>query len=285
MATDVALPASVDFNELISSPDPEYNWLIPGLLERGDRVIFTGNEGKGKSTLLRQIAVQSAAGLHPFTLEPITPVKVLFIDLENGKGQVQREFKKLSQLDLIPHQLEVARWPSGLNLGEDSVRLAFSNFLAALRPDLLILGPMYKLAAHLDREEESSLVAAFLDVCRGTYDFTLLMESHQPHAVFTNEGRLRPERPFGSSLWMRWPEFGFCLEDSGTLRPWRGARDADRQWPVKLKRDGFWPWTLDEQTCGICGLELSGSQSKYCSEKCASAGRQRDFRAKKRNDS
>lgn len=282
MATEVTLPASIDFNDLINSPDPEYNWLIPGLLERGDRVIFTGNEGKGKSTLLRQIAVQAAAGFHPFTLEPMPPIKVLFIDLENGKGQVQREFRKLSQLELLPGLLQIARWPGGLDLNELSVRMAFNAYLAEYRPDLLILGPMYKLASHLEREEESSQVAQFLDASRGIYDFTLLMESHQPHATYTNEGKLRPERPFGSSLWMRWPEFGFCLEDAGVLRPWRGARDADRQWPAKLKREGFWPWMVDEQSCGVCGKELTGHQLKYCSDKCAEAGRKRDQRAKKR---
>ena len=279
---DFTLSPAVDFNELINSPEPDYNWLIPGLLERGDRVIFTGNEGKGKSTLLRQIAVQAAAGIHPFSLEPMPSVKVLFIDLENGKGQVQREFKKLSQLELPAGQLQIARWAS-LDLNEATVRNAFSDYLVTTRPELLIIGPMYKLSAHLEREDESGQVGFFLDTCRNFLGFTLLMESHQPHSMFTTDGKkLRPERPFGSSLWMRWPEFGFCLEDAGTLRPWRGARDADREWPTKLKRDGFWPWMVDEQTCGICGNELSGHQLKYCSDKCAAAGRKRDERSRKR---
>ena len=45
---------------------PTHDWVIPGLLERQDRVILTGPEGKGKSTLLRQVAVMCAAGRHPF---------------------------------------------------------------------------------------------------------------------------------------------------------------------------------------------------------------------------
>jgi RecA-family ATPase len=40
--------------------------VIPGLLERRDRLMLTGEEGLGKSYLLRQIAVMAAAGLDPF---------------------------------------------------------------------------------------------------------------------------------------------------------------------------------------------------------------------------
>jgi ATPase subunit of ABC transporter with duplicated ATPase domains len=69
-AADIGL---LDLDAFLAEPDPEYDWLIPGLLERGDRVIVTGQEGKGKSTLLRQIGVQVAAGIHPFTLDDIVP--------------------------------------------------------------------------------------------------------------------------------------------------------------------------------------------------------------------
>jgi hypothetical protein len=46
--------------------DDEPDWLIPDLLERRDRLILTGEEGLGKSYLLRQIAIMAAAGLDPF---------------------------------------------------------------------------------------------------------------------------------------------------------------------------------------------------------------------------
>jgi hypothetical protein len=58
-------------------------------------------------------------------------------------------------------------------------------------------------------------------------------------------------RPFGSSLWKRWPEFGYCLKltrDSDFharmchLIPWRGPRD-ERDWPAGLAAGGSWPWS------------------------------------------
>ena len=65
-----------------------------------------------------------------------------------------------------------------------------------------------------------------------------MMEAHQPYAA----GGRRAERPYGASLWSRWPEFGLHLAESGELRHWRGARD-EREWPGALVRGGEWPWT------------------------------------------
>ena len=44
----------------VLAQDVSYDWAIPGLLERGDRLILTGSEGGGKTTMLRQIAVMAA---------------------------------------------------------------------------------------------------------------------------------------------------------------------------------------------------------------------------------
>jgi hypothetical protein len=279
---DVTLTPAVGILSFFEEPEPEYDWLVPGLIERGDRMILTGNEGKGKSTLLRQVAIQLAGGLHPFTLEPIPPIKVMFVDLENGRGHVRREFHKFFKGTADDEHLKIASWPGGLDLLEKAYRTAFVNAVSDYGPDLLIIGPMYKLAPKLDREEESSLLAQMLDMMRATLKFSLILESHQPHALYQEAERIRPERPFGSSLWMRWPEFGFCLEDSGMLRPWRGARDADRGWPLKLARGEEWPWMVDAMRCAVCGEELEGKQSRYCSEKCSATGRKRDSRARQR---
>lgn len=61
-----------------------YDWVVPDLLERRDRLMLTGSEGGGKSTFLRQVAVLSAAGIHPFRFSPIQPIRVLVVDAENS---------------------------------------------------------------------------------------------------------------------------------------------------------------------------------------------------------
>jgi replicative DNA helicase len=60
----------------------------------------------------------------------------------------------------------------------------------------------------------------------------------------------RPTRPIGSSLWMRWPEFGIGIRPTSEetrlrtvdVESWRGPR-AQRPWPRRMEEgaDG-WPW-------------------------------------------
>ena len=278
---DLELPPSVDVNDFLTENEPEYNWLIPGILEVGDRLILTGREGHGKSTLLRQIGIQVAMGIHPFTLQDMKPFRVSVVDLENPRSHLRREVRKIKRnLPIDVGYLTISSWPAGLNLADKAGQMAFVRRMAELKPDLLIIGPMYKMAPHLEQESDSAILSNFLDQLRISHNFTLLMESHQPHGVIVENKMHRPERPFGSSLWLRWPEFGLCLEDDGRLRPWRGARDETRIWPEKLVRADLWPWVSDVRRCVHCGNPLGLKQEKYCSERCGAAERKATQRAR-----
>ena len=268
---DIQLPAGLDINALLSEEEDEYKWIIPGLIEEGDRLILTGNEGKGKSTLQR-----------PFTLAPIEPKRVMILDLENSKRQVRRRLSEIVEIgEIAPNMLSITCLPGGLDLFHKDFQNDTLKAIGDFWPDILIIGPMYKMGGQLDKEEDSSKLAALLDNWRTMFGFALIMESHQPHQVITQQQRFRPERPYGSSLWMRWPEFGLCLEDDGTLRHWRGARDV-REWPEKLRWGDEWPWVVDSRKCLMCEKDLSDNQEKYCSSKCGSNARSRTFRAQKR---
>lgn len=279
---DIQLPAPVDINDLLAEEDEDYLWVIPGLIEEGDRLILTGNEGKGKSTLQRQIAVQLAQGIHPFTLDQIEPKRVMVFDLENSRRQVKRKIKEMAEIDSVPRgNLNITCLPGGLDLSHKDFQTALTNAIAGFWPDILIIGPMYKMGGQLEREEDSLKLATYLDNLRAVYKFALIMESHQPHQVITQQQRFRPERPYGSSLWMRWPEFGICLEDDGTLRHWRGQRDV-REWPEKLRWGDTWPWMVDTRTCLVCDRELTENQEKYCSSTCGARARKQSQRARER---
>jgi energy-coupling factor transporter ATP-binding protein EcfA2 len=280
----VSFPTPVDIVDFLNEPEPDYNFQIEDIIEAGDRVIITGREGKGKSTLLRQMAVLSALGIHPFTLQPMRPLKVLFVDLENPRPHVRREFRKMPMEVTENGMLIIACWPAGLDLSEKSQQLALAAVFKEYAPELVFIGPMYKLGPRLGNEDDAALLAHYLDSQRISHGFSLIMEAHQPHESFVEGERYRAERPIGSSVWLRWPEFGFCLEDNGRLRPWRGSRDSERGWPTKLTRGGFWPWTVDnaEGVCLVCGTALTGAQQKYCSDTCSETGRKREQRARKR---
>ena len=69
----------------------EYDWVIPNVLERRDRVVITAGEGAGKTTFIRQMSIASASGVNPITFQPMEPVRCLVVDAENSERQWRRQ--------------------------------------------------------------------------------------------------------------------------------------------------------------------------------------------------
>lgn len=249
---DVAKAMTLD--EFCDQPLPPNDWIIPGLLARGDRMILTGSEGAGKSILQRQFAVCTAAGVHPFTEERFKPKRVLVIDAENPLRIMVNTYNKIRQAVRTlgadtGTRLWIRRFPQGMDLGSTRDRLRLAGLIRTLSPDLLVIGPAYKLyvGGSNSREEDiARRVTATLDGLREEYNFALILEHHSPHAA---PGMQRDVRPIGSSLWMRWPEFGMGIRLYGDQRDhrqaevvqWRGMRE-DRPWPEKIEQGPRLPW-------------------------------------------
>lgn len=250
---DITTPT---ISEFLAVPDADYDWIVPGLLERGDRMILTGQEGAGKSTLFRQLAVTIAAGIHPFASSAMQPRRVLVIDCENGPDHVRRKIRPLvtqarahgrpvNETDLW---LEIR--PEGLDLALDRDLSWLMRRIAVIRPDVTLLGPLYRMVprALTTDDDVAPILAAFNMIrARGS---CVLVEAHSGHAI--GPGGRRDPRPRGSSALLGWPEFGYGLRFSDDpqakqrrtvdLVPWRGDRD-ERQWPETLTAGGHWPWT------------------------------------------
>lgn len=273
----------IDLVDLVSGEDEDYDWLVPGLLERGERCVITGPEGLGKSSLLRQIAICIAAGIHPFQHSAIQAKRVVWLDAENSKRQNRRAFSILFEIartvgkPISRDQFLMFLRPEGLDLSRENDRNWFNERLAITKPDLVVLGPWYRTFVGNPSEEDlTRRVVATIDAARARYGFTILMEAHSPHNSEVIRGKMggtRAVRPIGSSLLLRWPEFGYGLSfrdpsDSHVPEPgdtpippgspdpnyadflaWRGARD-EREWPVALRRSNdpnYWPWLPSER--------------------------------------
>jgi len=252
---------AVDLHLFLAVED-HYDWLIPGLLERRDRLMLTASEGGGKTTLIRQLAICAAAGLHPFTRKPIDPLKVLILDLENSEAMTRRALNPLAckaaaaGRPIIPGMMSIRCNPSGLDITQQRDRAWVMREVEAFMPDVLIIGPVYRMHTGNPNDEElARKVSVVIDEARMTANCAVVMEAHSPHG---NGMGPRSLRPLGSSLWMRWPEFGYGLrpvEDEESARherarefvPWRGARDV-RDWPTHVKQGVEWPWDSYDPT-------------------------------------
>lgn len=243
---------------LLETTNESYEWVIPGLLERSERVIVVAAEGVGKTMLARQVGILCSAGLHPFTYQPIPVVKTLTVDLENpdriirrtSRGIAERAMGMSRKRRLDAHLLTK---PSGMDLLKASDRAILEEALDEVRPELLVIGPLYK--AFLDpggRTSESIAieVAKYLDTIRVVYNCALWIEHHAPLGTSMSS---RDLRPFGSAVWSRWPEFGISLQPDPMaigdyvydVRHFRGARD-ERQWPTKMRRGKTFPFEVIE---------------------------------------
>jgi hypothetical protein len=234
--------------------DRGYEWIIPGLLEKQERVIVVAAEGVGKTMLARQVAICSAAGIHPFTFQPMEPITTLMIDLENPERIIQRtsnnimrEALKMGKTKQLDAHLYIQ--PAGLDLTSSKDRALVERLCQEIKPQLIVMGPLYK--AYVDNGNKTSEalaveVAKFLDRIRDVYGCALWLEHHAPLGSTSSSRELRP---FGSSVWSRWPEFGISLTPDPMaldgyvyqVNHFRGARD-NRAWPIRMKRAVRFPF-------------------------------------------
>lgn len=243
--TDVT---AITLGELMAGDDEDDTpeWVIPGLLEREDRLMLTGSEGAGKSALLRQLSIMPAAGLHPFTGGIMPPVKALIVDCENKGKQVRRQTRPLLTWlreqpgTTNPMERVLIDTPGRINIMRDRDLSRIHQAIDAWQPDLVVLGPIYKMTPKaLSNDDDAAPFLAVLDTIteRGC---ALILEAHAGHGK-SGSGRneQRDLRPRGSSALLGWPEFGYGLRGLGgglaDLEPWRGSREQ-RAWPVRLRR-------------------------------------------------
>lgn len=260
--------------EFLAEADDEPDWVIPGVLARWDRLIVTGEEGGGKSLLIRQLLMRAAAGLHPWRKARIRPVKVLLIDVENSKSQARPWLRRMAAAAAEeggsdPSQMFIpAITQKPLDLSDPGDRAWLLRQGERVQPDLIGIGPIYKLTSSGKNDEEAArpVVTALENLRTATDGAALLIEGHSPH---TQPGaRQRDLRPIGSTIWRRWPEYGFGLSPVPESREpgakalrlvdweaWRGPR-SQREWPYQLIAGATWPWQAldrpaDEQPVGL----------------------------------
>lgn len=233
--------------------DNNFDWVIPGLLERSERVILVAAEGVGKTMLARQVSILSSCGLHPFSFQPIKPVRTLFVDLENPERIIKRisrkifiEAMKLSPTTEDP-QAHLFMKPAGLNLLNAGDRALLEKRLEETKPELLCIGPLYKSFVDPGGRTSEAVaieIAKYFDDIRTAYKCALWIEHHAP---LGSTMATRDLRPFGSAVWSRWPEFGIALHPAigapytYDVKHFRGARD-ERPWPLVIARGRQFPF-------------------------------------------
>lgn len=248
----------VDVLDLIKRPRGVTDFVIPSTLAKGERALIVGLEGRGKSTLLRQIAVMVAGGLHPFLGTRSEPKRVLFIDAENHPDQTLTSWQDLVGL-AARHSSPIEggmltvleEYESNRNLAGGEGAAWLVERINAYRPDLVCMGPLTNLADKDLRDDEPvRRMRNAINEARSVCNSAFIMEHHAP--LRGSQDKVREVRPYGSSLFLKWPDYGFAMqpvEGKTDVMEWkanRGKRVRSRVWPSYL-REGTpntdeWPW-------------------------------------------
>lgn len=248
----------VDFLDFLEQQDAPVDFVIDGMLGRREKAMFTGGEGLGKSTLLRQLAICVAAGLNPLTRDFVPPRRVLWLDAENHEDTSRRLFRKMYEHGVLPQGRSITRGFLTLrhlqhvDLLADRDITAITRMVTECRPELIYIGPLYQMVGgSLNDEEVAQKVVRTLNRVCNIGNAAMLIEAHAGHGK--GRGGDREWRPRGSSALLGWPDFGFGLgladEDGAEVmrlmdvHRWRGERHADRLWPKQLVGGGGnFPW-------------------------------------------
>jgi hypothetical protein len=254
-----------DLWDFLDGDDPGFQWLMPGILERGDRLMISGYEGWGKSVLTRELALGLASGLHPFTGEKFPPARVLFIDCENSERQLRRGLTRMMPIVIETYaqppdrdMIHILPKMGGVDLTSEQDAQWLLERVTAHKPDVLFLGPLYCLYEEGGNEEAAMRrVQKAIDAVRARIGCAVVIEAHPGHGSFGK----RPVRVAGSSVWMRWLESGIGLTDIEgetdlkTFSPlevvnWKKHR-FERSWPDRVMHGEYdtrnqewrdWPW-------------------------------------------
>ncbi len=241
-------------DDIIATAEERAPWIIPGLFRARWRALLVALEGSGKSTLTRQIAACAAQGVHPLKFTSMPRVRTLVIDPENDEATIAetgemlvRALRQRVGRDYDPEAMKTVVWPGGFDLRMRRDRLEVEAEIAAHRPQLTVIGSLYQTFSRRDKESHEEATEPLLkifDSWRARYDTALFIEHHAPQG----SGGYREMRPYGSSLFLRWPEIGLNIREDRmnpgqwNVGKWRGDRQING-WPAVLLRGGQpWPW-------------------------------------------
>lgn len=190
-------------------------YVIDGLIPRQALALVVGDSGLGKSPLLYQAATCVAEGV-PFLGHSVNQGRVLYLDCENGVGQVDGIVSQVSR------HLGCNVAPEGLllwNLNDCNEKYTLDSLIQEAKPSLVVVDPLKAVFPDLEREPKNT-IAAYQQIRH-------IMATHHCSLVGVHHVRKPGETPLAL--------------DKGSVQPWflqaRGTRELINGCDVRIGVD------------------------------------------------
>lgn len=189
MSAKEFLTERISLRTLMETEYPRAPSIIGGdLLDKGERLLVTGEQKVGKSFLAYQIALCAAGGYSflGFPTENCRPRKVLIINAEVRKPRLQQRFSKQLQPyeDFVKDNIHIIFPSAQIKIDDTTTQKAVSNFVNDNDIDLVIFDPL----ANLIQEDENTSqgmghVTAGLDAIISSTGCAVILVHHHNKAA------------------------------------------------------------------------------------------------------
>lgn len=190
---------------------------------KGHSCLLVGASGIGKSTLTMQLVVQWAAGLSPFGVRPVKPLKMLVIQAENDIGDLCEQFRGAASDPIMPRTAESAKiLQDNIVFVRDTVHTGreFVERLQTLidlhRPDMVWIDPLMSYIG--DDISDQRVASSFLRNWLGPLleaSGVVLMVVHHVRKPSANDSKSPVDMQYlaaGSSELVNWARAVVLLE-------------------------------------------------------------------------
>lgn len=138
--------------DLLNEPEEKINWVVDDLLPAGGFSIMVAKPKVGKSTLARQLALSVARG-ESFLGRKTVKGLVLYISLEEKRGEVKNHFKLMGAIGIEDIGLYVGATPEDANKW-------LERAVEQKHPVLIIVDTLFRFARVTDLNDYAKTLAA-----------------------------------------------------------------------------------------------------------------------------
>lgn len=229
----------VDLSVAAMEDPPEVEWILPGMIAKGDCSLFVGPPGSGKSWITMELGVAGAAQRPIFGIFQNRPLKVLVVDEENPADEQHRRLRALVKAwelegpELLG-RLHLTQPCQGFSFRDPEYVRSLYRLVDEFRPDLIVLDSMTAVSTIRNENDAVEVRQFFHDhlyPLRSICGSTILCVHHTSKAAYQYDEQVEEVGMARGSI-----DYIAASDSAMILRPVQRGGTTLRLAPIKTRR-------------------------------------------------